>query len=322
MPQPNRIDVHCHIVPKPYNDACRDVGAIPARGSFPDWSPDLHLKLMDDNNIEVAVTSVVPGVQFFEPRRARAIARETNEISAENVSRRPDRFGAFAMVPMHDAEHAADEIEFALGTLKLDGVCLLTSYDGEYLGSPKFDPVLEALNKYKATVFIHPYHAGPHLPGAPAKTIHLSYPSFIMEYPFDTTRMAAHLLFSGAFDKYSDINFILPHAGGTLPFMAWRLNIAQTFGDFTRDWTFEELRSRLKRFWYDTAMSGGHEMLNCLKDLVGADRIVYGSDWPMANEVAVGRAIDSIDVPGFFSEDERIAIERGNVLQLFPRFQK
>jgi predicted TIM-barrel fold metal-dependent hydrolase len=222
---------------------------------------------------------------------------------------------------MHDPEHAVEEIEYAFDTLKLDGACFLSNYDGQYLGKKKFEPVLAALDARGAPVFIHPYHAGPHLPGAPPQTVHLPYPSFIMEYPFDTTRLAAHLMFSGALDKFSKINFILPHAGGTLPFLAWRLSIAHTFGDYAPDWSFEELRTRLKRFWYDTAMSGGHEMLTCLKSVVGLDRVVYGSDWPMACEQAVGLARTNLTAPDFMTAAEQAAVNRDNVLNILPSFK-
>ncbi len=83
---------------------------------------------MDARGIQAAITSVVPGVHFLSPQKSREMARRCNEFSAELASRHPGRYGAFGMVPMHEAEHAMDEIAFALDVLKLDGLCMFSSY--------------------------------------------------------------------------------------------------------------------------------------------------------------------------------------------------
>ncbi len=314
-----RIDSHCHIVPPFYADAVTSAGAIPARGGFPEWSPERAIGVMDANDIEVAVISVVPGVHFLAPEKARELARRCNEYSAELCARWPTRFGAFALVPMHEAKHAIEEIGYALDMLKLDGVCFLSNYGEYYLGDPVFDPVLDALNRRAAVVFIHPYSAGRHLPGSDNKT-KLPYPAFILEYPFDTTRMATHLMFSGALTRFPNIRFILSHAGGALPYMAWRLFVAQMVSEHVPEWPYEKMRTELGHFWYDTALSAGPEMLACLLSVVGPERIVFGSDWPMANDKATAQCVKNLSAPDFMSKTQRAAFARGNALALFPKF--
>lgn len=316
-----RIDSHNHFIPKFYVDACTSIGAIPARGPFPDWSAELALDLMDANDIEVAVTSLVPGVHFFPPEDARKLARRCNDFAAGLCARFPRRFGAFGTIPMHDPKEAVKEIEYACDVLKLDGVCLTSNYGGQYLGDPVFDPVLSALNDRSCVVFIHPYHAGRHLPGSPASSSSLTYPSFMIEYPFDTTRLGIHLILTGAVKRFPEVRFILPHAGGTLPWMAWRLYVSPMVSPHDLpETTYEELRTQLGHFWYDTALSAGPEMLGCLRSVVGDDHVIFGSDWPMAPARAVAQCVSNLSKPDVVPDSLRAAYARKNALALFPRF--
>jgi len=321
MAPARRIDTHNHIVPDFYEKAIIAAGAGPTRGSYPDWSPQRAMNMMDANDIEFAVTSVVPGVHFLAPQKAQEMSRRCNDYSADLCARFPARFGAFATVPMQDAKHAVEEIDYALGKLKLDGVCLFSSYGDSYLGDAAFDPVLDALNQHDAVAFIHPFNSAQQLPGSAHKS-NLPYPAFMIEYPFDTTRMAAHLMFSGALDRFPRIRFILSHAGGTLPFLAWRLYCCQMVSPKFPKWSYEKIRAALSHFWYDTAMAAGPEMMSCLLTMVGQEPVVFGSDWPLCNDQAVVECVKNLSAPGFLSEAQRAAIDRGNALRLFPRLQK
>src|SRR5207248_5929945 len=157
MASARRIDVHFHLIPDFYRDAAYESGTGPAIGRYPDWSPAQALELMDGNGIEVALTSLAqPGVQFDNPQAARALAHRCNDYAAELNARWPQRFGAFAVVPMWNTRDAIGEIAHALDTLKLEGVCLFASYGEEFLGDPQFDPVLRELHDRAAVVFVHP----------------------------------------------------------------------------------------------------------------------------------------------------------------------
>jgi predicted TIM-barrel fold metal-dependent hydrolase len=314
MPPQRRIDSHHHIVPPFYAEATMAAGAGPTRGKFPDWSPQLGIDLMDANDIQAAITSVsYPGVQFFAPPKAREMARRCNEFAADLVARWPARYGAFATVPMHNPKHAIEEIDYALDELKLDGVCLLTSYGDTYLGDPEFDPVLEALNDRKAVVYTHP---------AQDRKMGPPYPGFMIEYTFDTTRAATNLLFSGAIERFPRIKFILSHAGGALPYLAWRLHVASAISTRVPQWSYAKLRQGLRHFWYDTALSAGPELMDCLLSVVGKERVVFGTDWPFGTASVVKEMVKNLSSPGFLSAAQRAAISRGNSRMLFPRFAK
>ena len=314
MPNARRIDVHLHVIPSFYKDAVYEAGTGPAVGRYPEWTPELALELMDRSEIEFALTSVAqPGTQFCDVPKARALARRCNEYAAELMAKWPKRFGAFTLVPLRDIKDGIAEIEYGFDTLKFQGVCLFASYGEKFLGDPVFDPVLDTLNQRDAVVFIHPtYHPS-------SKGLDLRWPGFMMEYLFDTTRAAVNLLMSGALDRFPRIKFILAHAGGTLPYFAWRLSVSPMIDPRLPQLSREQIFAGLRRYWYDNALSCGPTTMGALKTVAAPDKILFGSDWPFANARVVAEEIKVHTAAGLHSEAERAAIDRGNALTLFPQ---
>src|SRR4029077_1312197 len=123
------------------------------------------------------------GVHFGDDARAAELARALNDEAAGICACSP-RLGSFATLPLPDIDSACTEASRALGGLGLDGVLLLTSYGGCYLGHPSYDPLLEVLDAHEATVLVHPaVHPS-------MDHIDVGVPAFMLEYPFDTTRAA------------------------------------------------------------------------------------------------------------------------------------
>jgi 6-methylsalicylate decarboxylase len=315
MADPRRIDVHFHVIPSFYRDAVYAAGSGPAIGRYPDWSPELALELMDASGIELAITSLAqPGVQFTSGAAARTLARRCNDYAAELSARWPRRFGAFALVPMHDLDDAVAELRYCSETLRFAGACLFASYGEKFLGDPCFDPVLEALNQRDAVVFVHPaYHPS-------SRALDLPWPGFMMEYLFDTTRAAVNLLLSGAMDRFPRIRFILAHAGGVLPYFAWRLSVAPMIDPRLPQWPRERIFAGLRRYWYDNALSPGPGTMGALAPIAAPERILYGSDWPFANARVTAEALKDYTADGFLAPSQRAAIDRGNAVALFPQF--
>ena len=221
MASPRRIDVHFHLIPQFYSDAVYAAGRGPAIGRYPDWTPELALELMDRHGIELALTSLAqPGVGFGTQAGAEALARRCNDYAADLTARWPRRFGVVATVPLWTVQGAIDEVGYALDQLRSDGVSLFASYGEKFLGDAYFDPLLEMLDTRGAVVLVHP---GLH---PSSSGLALPWPAFMMEYLFDTTRAAVNLIFSGAIARYPRIRFILPHAGGLVPYFAWRLSVS------------------------------------------------------------------------------------------------
>src|SRR5215813_7118545 len=101
MASPRRIDVHFHLIPPFYREAVYAAGRGPAIGRYPEWTPELALDLLDRSGIAIALTSLAqPGVGFGSQAGAELLARRCNDYAAELNARWPDRFGAFATVPM------------------------------------------------------------------------------------------------------------------------------------------------------------------------------------------------------------------------------
>ena len=314
MTSPRRIDIHFHLIPQFYQDAAYEAGAGPAIGRYPDWSPELALDLMDKSGIDVALMSLAqPGVQFGDQKKAGSLARRCNEYSAELNARWPRRFGALAVVPMWDVREAVAEIDHALDQLKHHGVCLFASYGEKFLGDPWFDPVLEKLNDRDAVVFVHPaFHPS-------SRKLELPWPGFMMEYVFDTTRAAVNLVFSGAIERFPRIRFVLAHAGGLMPYFAWRLSVSPMIDKRLAQMSPDEVYERLRRFWYDNALAPTAETLECLDRVAKPSQIVFGSDWPFANARVIEEAVktyEGIAMP----RSRRDAIDRTNALSLFPQF--
>jgi predicted TIM-barrel fold metal-dependent hydrolase len=309
-----RIDVHFHIIPQFYQEAVKAAGFGPARrAGYPPYSAELGLEVMDANGIATAITSVAqPGVHFLDAEAGRTLARRLNEHASELAVRFPRRYGAFSIIPMKDIGHAVAEIEFCLDTLKHQGVCLFASYGEKFLGDTYFDPVMEALNARKAVCFIHPtLHPT-------SRTLDINLPGFVMEYLFDTTRAAANMIFSGTLDRYPDIKFILAHAGGTLPYFAWRLGATPQVDPTLPQWPRDKFEKALRHFWYDNALSCGATTMGALKTVADPNKILFGSDWPFVQAPLVAEEVATHEAPGLHSDTERAAIDRNNALMLFP----
>ena len=308
-----RIDVHHHILPPDYLSALASVGITSSGGRpIPEWDLQSTLTLMDRHAIAAAITSISePGVYFGDEAFARDLARRCNEFSAQLIQEYPQRFGAFAILPLPDIDAALRELEYALDTLKLDGVVLLSSVDGKYPGDPLFEDLFAELNHRKAVVFLHP--TVPIINGE----LKLDLPPFLIEFVFDTTRAVTNLVYSGTLERCPDIRFIVAHAGGTVPYLAYRISMGQIMLPGAPQGTL----SYLKQLYYDTALSVNPNALCSLQELVDASHILFGSDYPFAPEVTLFLAIQGMQNFDGFDEQARKAIERESALALFPRFE-
>jgi len=316
------IDVHAHILPPVYLDAMRAAGLADEAGRpvgdgfpFPSWGLEDTLEVMDRHAISASVLSITaPGVQFERAANAEALACALNDAMAAIVHDEPARFAALAVLPMSDIDASLAEIERTLDRLGFDGIGLYSNVDGVYLGDARFAPLFEELNRRKAVVFVHP--AQP--PGF--EHISLGLPAPILEYPFDSTRMLASLLYSGALARYPDIKLIVPHGGGAVPYLAARIARAASAEFRAGPKTPPgEAMQLLRSVYYDlTAMSEAGNIA-LLKEFVAADRLLVGYDYPFRPEATIApQAKVLADFQGF-TEAEKGLIRTGNALRLFPR---
>ena len=289
------------------------MGGVP----FPPWDAETTLGVMDRNGIAFAVTSIsAPGVHFGDDAFARDLARRCNEISAKLVQEHPSRFGAFAVVPLPDVEGSLVELEYALDTLRLDGVVLLSSQsDGRYLGDAGFEELMAELDRRQTVAFIHPT-----VP-VTSESIRLDVPGPILEFTFDTTRAALSLVWNGTVERFPNIRFILSHAGGTVPFLAWRMSLLDRSPQM-KEHAPLGARHYLRRFYYDTALSANPHGLRSVGELVPPSQVLFGSDYPFAPEPVTKISIVGIQKYDGFDESARSAIGRETALALFSHLEQ
>jgi len=270
-----------------------------------EWTPAKCIEAMDRDGVATSIVSTSePSVWFGDDAAARKLARECNDYAARLMADHPGRFGMFATLPLPDVDGALKEMEYALDTLKADGVCFMTSYQSKYLGDPLFAPVLEEVNRRKAVAYTHPFRAEccqNLLPDGWLTGVELST---------DTTRTIASLLFSGAVARYPEIRFLWSHGGGSVPFLVGRLEGAAR--QLPNGLIYE-----LQKFYYDTSQVYNPYALAALAKLVPIPHIVFGTDYPF---VAAGTVAKGLSEYGFSASDLR-AIERDNAVALFPKYK-
>lgn len=311
-----RIDVHHHLIPPAFVKAMQKRGIDKVAGApLPSWTPETSLRNMDAHGIRTAIVSLsAPGVYFGDREEACDLARQCNEYAAAMAQRHPGRFGFFAVLPMPFTAEACREAVHALDVLKADGIVLLGSTDGRFLGDPAFDELMAELSRRKAVVFVHPnLHAA-------SETLNLQTPGFLVEFLCDTTRAATNLVMTGTMERYPDIRWILAHAGGFLPYIAWRLSLANLMTPYN-DLAPQGVLHYIRRFYFDTALSPSPYALGALKELVDPSHILFGSDFPFAPAMVTALETQSLEKNTQFDAQTLAGIDRGHALNLFPQYR-
>jgi predicted TIM-barrel fold metal-dependent hydrolase len=304
---PRRIDVHHHLSSPGFirEISARKTGQKPLE----DWTPAQSIEEMDKSGVATAITSISePSVYFGDNTAARVLARECNEYGAKIKGDFRGRFGSFAILPMPDVDGSLKEIDYALGTLKAEGICMMTSYQSKYLGDPAFAPIMDELDRRRAVIFIHPAR------GDCCRNLVPNVIEPVIEMPEDTARTMLSLVFSGTVRRCPNLKFIFSHAGGSLPALIhrveWWANLRKDFADRYPDGVTAEF----KKFYYDTAFSAFPSALAPLKNLVPTTQILFGTDFPLFSSAATAKGIADFG----FSAAELAAIDRNNVVRLIP----
>ena len=322
-----KFDLHTHYYPPIYFDKIRE---LPSEFSF-DKSPSgqtiityrgarffgvtppmtdvgKRLEDMDRVGIDVEVVSLsTPNVFFADAQHQPEIARIVNDAYAELVAQHPARFKAFASIPMDDSDAALRELHRAIDELKMNGVILLSNIAGKPLTSPEYRPFFAEANRMKLCILLHPM--------LPANTDpfreYVLGP--IVGFMFDTTLAVARMCYDGLFKDFSDIRWIVAHLGGAVPYLIERLD--NGWRDFVECRAkIDELPSTyLKRLYYDSVNFNPH-MLMMVRNMIGADHMVMGSDYPHLLG-SIDRAVSSIEDLEI-SDEERRRIFEGTALSI------
>ena len=322
-----KFDLHTHFYTQDYFDRIRD---LPSEFSF-DKSPtgqtiitfrgarffgvtpamtDVAKRIedMDRVGIDVEVVSLsTPNVFFTDAKHQPEVARMINDAYASLISSRPTRFKGFASIPMDAPDEALKELHRAIDELQLNGVVLLSNIGGKPLTSPEYRPFFEEANRMGLCIFLHPMIP---LNSEPFREYVLGP---IVGFPFDTTLAVAKMCYSGMFEEFTNIRWIIGHLGGAVPYLMERMD--NGFRDFAecRE-KIDKLPSvYLKQLYYDT-VSFSPYTLKMVRDMMGADHMVMGSDYPHLLG-SIDRAVSSIE--GLqVTEQEKEGIFSGNALSI------
>ncbi|MEK6285026.1 MAG: amidohydrolase family protein [Acidobacteriota bacterium] len=288
-----KLDLHTHYYPEIFFQMLRD---IPSEFSFakdptgrtiithrgarffgvtpPMSDPAKRIEDMDRVGIDVEVISLsTPNIFFADKSRQPEVARILNDAYAELIAEHPDRFKGFASIPMDAPDHALEELHRAIDQLKLNGVVLLSNIKGRALTSPSYRPFFEEANRMNLCIFLHPM-----LPANPELyTEYVLGP--LVGFPLDTTLAVARMCFDGMLRELPNIRWIVGHLGGAIPFLMERLDSG--YRDFAECRVkIDQLPSTyLKRLYYDTVTFSSYN-LRMVRDMVGVNHMVMGSDYP------------------------------------------
>lgn len=259
------VDIHAHYYPRDYLDL---IGRpeLPLRGSAPlnELSMGERVALMDRLGIDVQILSLSQAQPYLSVAALAAnCARIGNDRYVELCRLYPGRFFTFAALPLPHVAESLAEISRLDGENCVVGVTIGCSIGDLHVDHPALEPIYEELDRRQSWVLLHPTGSNCLVGGDDYQL------NWLVGAPFEDTVAALRLVLSGIADRYSNINFIVPHLGGTLPFLLARIM------------RHEGVRGEeaLRRMYYDT-VSGSVEALQFAADFWGADRLVYGSDFP------------------------------------------
>lgn len=319
-----KIDVHAHCYPDFYVEELKKRGK--AEGGIgirvPGWPGNRErIAEMDELGVDVQVIGLsAPDVYFGERTFSRELAKATNDFIAAVCTEYPRRFLGLASVPLLNVDDALQELDRAINVLHMDGVVIGTNINQQPLSADQFFPFLEEVDRRNTPVVLHPMRAIAE-DMMPAEDVALSIPSNV-GFIFETTRTIAEMTFKGTFERLKNITFVLPHAGGAIPFLypRWDTSYRRQPASHPMRKVPELPSYYLKRHYYDTALNYYPSSLRCVADFAGAEHMVLGTDYPYTADFRARETIEHIEAFGFTSE-EKEKIFFGNAAKLFPRLR-
>ncbi len=273
------------------------------------WTLQKSLDAMDAAGVATAVVSTSdPGVFFGDYDQARALARDCNEYQARMVADHPGRFGMFTTLPLPDMDNTLAEIAYGMDVLHAQGVGVMTSYGGKYLGDPAFTPVMDELNRRRATVFVHP------LQPACCSNAVAGVPDVVVEYAAETSRTIASLLANHTTVRFPDIRFVFSHGGGAVPFLTFRFNRMVSGDPALMQAEPGGAVTLIRRLYFDTAQAWNQYTLPSLLALMPDDHVLFGSDFPAASPLDTANGLAAAGLaPAVLTR-----IGRDNALTVLP----
>jgi aminocarboxymuconate-semialdehyde decarboxylase len=324
-----KLDTHAHWFPPQWvetieregpkngveisrNEQGRPVVSMPGVRLRPNLTPPyidipLRLKMMDEARVDMHALSLTsPMVHWAPPAFGAKLAQVFNDGCAEAHTKYPNRFIGMATLPMQAPALAVEEVKRAARLPGIRGVYLPTHVGGKNLEEKEFWPVYEQCEKLNLPIFLHPV-----APVGKERMTKYHLGNFLGN-PYESGIAAASLVFGGVMDAFPKLDVMLPHAGGTFPWLIGRMDHGTTVRAECKHMT-QPPSAYLRRFHYDTITHSDKILMNLI-ELVGVDRVVMGSDCPA--DMSYTRPVDVVERLKDLSANERDAIVGGNAAKL------
>jgi aminocarboxymuconate-semialdehyde decarboxylase len=322
------IDVHTHMLNWEWVDLLRKHGAPryevrksldAPEGIFLDGAPfmtpqpghfdyDERIRRMDEAGVDLAIISLTcPNVYWGGEEISLQAARVVNDDMARAQRAYPARIRWMASLPWEYPARAVAELQRAheIGAV---GVMVLANIAGASLTSPHFAPIWKAIDDLALPVLVHP--TAP--PGTPEMDLRGYNLIASIGFIFDTSLSIARMMFDGFFERYPNLKIIAAHAGGALPYLVGRLD--QCFDNMNACRTSTNVRPSefMQHIYYD-AVTYQQEALDLCVAVGGADRVMYGSDYPhnIGDMKGCLARVDSLPV------ERRAAVRGANAARIF-----
>jgi len=281
-----------------------------------------RMAAMKTTGICMQVLSVPgPGAEIVSGPDGIAIAREFNDRMARLISAEPERFAAFAHLPMRSPSAAADELERAVVECGLKGALISGTIDGKFLDAPEFAPVLARAERLDVPLYIHP--------GVPPEGVRAAYydrlpdgASFMLAIAGWGwhAEVAVHILrlaLSRALDRHSRLKLLIGHMGEGLPTMMER--VERVFSGYSNTHLERNAaRAIVDQVWVSTSGFSRMPAFLAAPMTFGTDRILFSVDYPFGNHVAAVAFRKNLPVSP--EDREKIAHKNADALpRLAPR---
>ena len=307
-----KIDIHTHIIPPNvpnwankfgYGDWIHldECGPCSARMMMGDkffreresncWDPGTRIHDCDKHGVGIQVLSVIPVLFHYwaQPAHALHTSQYFNDYIAEVVSRHPDRFIGLGTVPMQDPQLAIQEVERCVKELGMVGVEIGSHINDWNLSAPELFPFFEACEKLGAAVFVHPWDM------MGKRKMERYWLPWLVGMPAETSLAICSMIFGGVFERLPNLRVAFAHGGGSFPATISRIehgfNVRPDLCAIDND---KSPKSYLGKFYIDSLVHD-QRILDYLIDLMGANRIALGSDYPFPlGEHEPGKLIESM----------------------------